>query len=55
MLIDEGSQLVKECQTMQLCFKDIKGKLHKDIMVEFDVCSAGGHNFNAKVERKFGK
>ena len=55
MLIDQGSQLVKGCQTMQLCFKDIKGKLHKDIMVELDVCPAGGHNFNAKVEHKFGK
>ena len=31
MLIDKGSQLVKGCQAMQLRFKDIKRKLHKDI------------------------
>ena len=49
MLIDEGSQLVKGCETMQLCFKDIKGKLHKDMKVEFDTCPVGDHNFNGKV------
>ena len=52
MLIDEGSQLVKGCQTMQLCFKDMKGKLYKDVMVEFDICPVGQHNFSGKIERK---
>ena len=37
---------------MSLCFKDIKGKFHKDMMVEFDICPVGRHNFNEKVERK---
>ena len=30
----------------------MKGKLHKDMMLEFDICPAGVHNFNEKVERK---
>ena len=40
MLIDEGSQLVKGCSTMRLAFNDIKSKLHKDKMVEFNTCPA---------------
>ena len=55
MLIDEGSQLVKGCQTMQSCFKDIKEKLHKDMMLEFGKCPVGGHNFNGKFECKIYK
>ena len=35
-----------------LCFKDIKGKLHKDMVVEFDIFPVGRHNFNGKVEHK---
>ena len=38
MLIDEGSQLVKVCESMRLTFTDIKNKLHKDTMVTFDTC-----------------
>ena len=52
MLLDEGSQLVKGCKTMQLCFKDIKGNLHKDMMVESDICSIRRNIFDGKVERK---
>ena len=37
---------------MSLCFKDIKGKFHKDMMIEFDICQVVRHNFNEKVERK---
>ena len=48
----EGIQLVKGCQSMQLCFKEIKEKLHKDMMVEFNICPVEEHNFNGKVERK---
>ena len=36
--LGKGSQLVKGCKTMQLCFRDIKGNLHKDMMVESDIC-----------------
>ena len=52
MLIDEGSQLVKGCESMRLTFTDIKNKLHKDTMVFFDTCPVGGHNYNGKVERR---
>ena len=52
MAIDEGSQLVKGCESMRLTFTDIKDKLHKDTMVTFDTYPVGGHNYNGKVERK---
>ena len=52
MLTDEGCLLERECQTIQLCFNDIKEKLHKDMMVDIDIRPVGGHNFNRKVERK---
>ena len=52
MLIDEGSQLVKGCEIMRLNFMDIRGQLNRDMMVEFDTCPVGGHNFNGKVERR---
>ena len=50
--IDEGSQLMKRCESMKLTYTDIKYKLHKDSVVEFDTCSIGGHNYNGKVERR---
>ena len=31
---------------------DIRGQLNRDMMVEFDTCPVGGHNFNGKVERR---
>ena len=52
MLIDLGHHFVKGCQTMQLCFKKIKGKPHKDMMVKFDICPVAGQNFSGKVECK---
>ena len=52
LLVDEGSQLVKGCESMKLKFWDIKFQLHQDVSVEFEVCPVGGHNFNGKVERK---
>ena len=51
MLIDEGSQLVKDCESMRLTFTDIRNELHKDTMVTFDTCPVGGHNYSGKVER----
>ena len=52
LLIDEGSQLVKGCKIMNLCFQDIKRKLYCGMKVEFDTCPVGGHNFHGRVERK---
>ena len=52
LLVDEGSQLIKGCETMKLKFWDIKFRLHEDVSVDFEVCPVGGHNFNGKVERK---
>ena len=52
LLCDEGSQLLKACQDMKLCFRDIHYQLHKDVKVKFEVCSVGGHNEHGKVERK---
>ena len=52
LLPDEGSQLVKGCEAMQLCFKDIKDQLYQDHAVEFKTCPVGGHNMHGRVERK---
>ena len=52
LLINEGSQLVKGCESMRLTFTDINNKLHQDSMVTFGTCPVGGHNYNGKVERR---
>ena len=52
LLADEGSQLVKGCETVQFDFQDIQRRLFKDSNVEFDTCPVGGHNMNGLVERK---
>ena len=52
LLPDEGSQLVKGCESMKLNFQNIKFRLHHDVSVEFEVCPVGGHNMHGKVERK---
>ena len=52
LLPDEGSQLVKSCETMKFNFRDIQNKLHVDMKVEFDTCPVGGHNMHGRVERK---
>ena len=43
---------MKGCGDMRLSYTDIKHKLYKDKMVEFDTCPVGGHNVNGKVERR---
>ena len=48
----EGSQLIKGCENMKISFTDIKGKLHRDMMIDFATCPVGGHNYNGKVERR---
>ena len=52
LLIDEGSQLIKGCESMKFQFADAQRKLHKDQEVEFETCPVGGHNFHGRVERK---
>ena len=52
LLIDEGSQLLKGCNTMLLNFHDTRNKLHVNHGVEYEVCPVGGHNMHGRVERK---
>eukprot|EP00794_Sanderia_malayensis_P006911 gene6911-biopygen5645 len=52
LLIDEGGQLTKGCQTMKFDFINIQQQLHKDMHVEFQTCPVGGHNMHGRVERK---
>ena len=52
LLTDEGSQLIKACNTMEFNFHDTKYKLHLNHKVDFDVCPVGGHNMHGRVERK---
>ena len=52
LLTDEGSQLVKACNTMEFSFVDTQRKLHLNHNVEFEVCPVGGHNMHGRVERK---
>ena len=43
---------MKGCESMKLTYTDMKYKLHKDLVMEFDTCPVGGHNYNGKVERR---
>ena len=52
LVSDEGSQLVKGYEDMKITYTDLKNKLFKEVNVEFDLCSVGGHNVIGKVERK---
>ena len=52
LLIDEGSQLIKGCQSMNFQFEDIQRRLYINQQVDFEVCPVGGHNFHGRVERK---
>ena len=52
LLIDEGSQLIKGCESMRFHFEDVQKKLHKDQQVDFETCPVGGHNFHGRVERR---
>ena len=53
MQIDEGSPLVKGCESMRLTLTDIRNKLQKDTMITFDTCPVGGHNDMAKLRGEF--
>ena len=52
LLPDEGSQLVKGCKEMQLCFHDIQHRLSIEYGVEYNTCPVGVHYMHRKVERK---
>ena len=51
--IDEGSQLIKGCRDMEICWTDISKTLNGQYKVglNFQTCPVGGHNFNGVVER----
>lgn len=51
LLKDEGSQLVKGCESMQFDFQNIKHQLFKKMEVVFDTILVGGHNVHGGVER----
>ena len=52
LFCDGGSQIVSGCENMQLDFKDLQSKIHRQAKVEFSICPVGGHNEHGKVERK---
>ena len=52
MQCDQGSQLVKGCESMRISFRDLQHQLNLDASVELNVCPVGGHNWNGRVERK---
>ena len=37
---------------MRISFTAVKGKLHRDMMVDFLMCPVGGHNYSGEVERR---
>ena len=49
---DEGSQLIKACDSIRFDYRDIRWRLFTESCVEFDVVPVGGHNMNGLVERK---
>ena len=53
ILADEGNQLVKGCESIKLTYTDIKDKLHKDSIVEFDNCPVGSITVMTKLKEEF--
>ena len=53
IFIDEGSQLMKACKSMEICWSDVSKTLNGQYRVglNFKTCPVGGHNFNGVVER----
>ncbi|XP_066917918.1 uncharacterized protein [Clytia hemisphaerica] len=52
MYVDRGSQIIKGFQDTKISFNDLQHRLHVDVLVDFELCPVGGHNYNGKVERK---
>ena len=50
---DEGSQLLRACQEMEISWVDVATTLNAQycVGVEFQACPVGGHNFHGMVER----
>ena len=52
LLIGEGSQLVKSCDSIIVNFRNIQNKLYVDANVQFEICPVSGHFMHGRVERK---
>ena len=52
LLPDEGSQLIKGCESMKLNFADLNYQLHVQENCDFRPCPVGDHNVHGRVERK---
>ena len=52
LLPDEGSQLVKDCKTMQLTFTDMHHRLISEYGIQFKTYLVGGYNIHGKVVEK---
>ena len=52
LLTDEGSQLVKGCESMELNYRDIRNRLFVSSNVQFETCPVSGHFMHGRVERK---
>ena len=53
MYIDAGSQLVKACREMDLCWSDLTSTLNSkySVGVEHEICAVGRHDRHGMVER----
>ena len=52
LLIDEGAQLIKGCESMELNYRDIRNKLFISSNCQFETCPVSGHFMHGRVERK---
>ena len=52
LMTDEGSQLVKRCKAMVVCFIDLKHKLNVEYGIDFKMCPVGAHYMHGRAERK---
>ena len=51
LLPDPGSQLIKGCEGMTICFSDVSHALF-EFGVSYELCPVGAHYMHGKVERK---
>ena len=51
LLPDPGSQLIKGCESMEICFSDVSNALH-EYGVSYELSPVGAHYMHGKVERK---
>ena len=57
LLLDQGSQLIAACKTMELSFADLTKGINGryGVGVEYSVCEVGSHESNGMVERAIGE